>query len=96
MYRLLVTASQLKAKKFVWVIVDDTNRGAPVQTSKQAFRSLEDAYNTGRGAQRKTRRTHPPVDLAQPPPAEQPVERAVPKPNDDVAANVKEALAQQL
>ena len=71
-YRLLVTASHLKAKQFVWVIVDDTNRGRPVQTSKETFRSLEDAYNAGKGGlefwQRKTRRTHPPVDLAQPPP----------------------------
>jgi hypothetical protein len=32
-YRLVVTASQLKARQFVWVIVDDTNRGIPVQTS---------------------------------------------------------------
>jgi hypothetical protein len=73
-YRLVVTASQLKAKQFVWVIVDDAHRaGTPVQTSKTTFRSLEDAYNAGRGAleywQRRTRRTHPPVDLAQPPPA---------------------------
>ena len=70
-YRLVVTASPLKAKQFVWMIVDDNNRGAAVQTSKAAFRSMEDAYHAGRGAleywQRKTRRTHPPVDLAQPP-----------------------------
>ena len=33
LYRLVVTASQLKAKQFIWVIVDDTNRGIPVQTS---------------------------------------------------------------
>jgi hypothetical protein len=79
-YRLVVTASQLKAKQFVWVIVDDTNRGIPVQTSKATFRSMEDAYNAGRGAleywQRKTRRAHPPVDLAQPPPAKPPVQKA--------------------
>jgi hypothetical protein len=49
-YRLVVTASQLKAKQFVWVIVDDTNRGIPVQTSKGTFRSMEDAYNAGTGA----------------------------------------------
>jgi hypothetical protein len=49
-YRLVVTASQLKAKQFVWVIVDDDNRGKTVQTSKATFRSLEDAYNAGRGA----------------------------------------------
>jgi hypothetical protein len=71
LYRLLVTASQLKAKQFVWVIVDDTHRSIPVQTSKATFRSLEDAYNAGRGAleywQRKTRRIVPLVDLAQPP-----------------------------
>jgi hypothetical protein len=69
-YRLVVTASQLKAKQFVWVIVDDTNGGRPVQTSKETFRSLEDAYNAGKGAQeywqRKTRRANPAVDLAQP------------------------------
>jgi hypothetical protein len=79
-YRLVVTASQLKAKQFIWVIVDDINRGIPVETSKATFRSLEDAYNVGRGAleywQRKTRRTHPPVDLAQPPPAKPPVPKA--------------------
>ena len=70
-YRLVATASHLKTKQFVWVIVDDNNQGRPVQTSKETFRSLEDAYNAGKGAlefwQRKTRRTHPPVDLAQPP-----------------------------
>jgi hypothetical protein len=70
-YRLVVTASQLKAKQFVWVIMDDTSGGRPVQTSKQTFRSLEDAYNAGRGAlefwRDKTRRTNPAVDLAQPP-----------------------------
>jgi hypothetical protein len=79
-YRLVVTASQLKAKQFIWVIVDDSHRGIPVQTSKATFRSLEDAYNAGRGAleywQRKTRRTHPPVDLAQPPPAKPPAKKA--------------------
>jgi hypothetical protein len=72
-YRLVVTASQLKARQFVWVIVDDDKRGKTVQTSKATFRSLEDAYNAGKGAleywQRKTRRVVPPVDLAQPPPA---------------------------
>ena len=70
-YRLVVTASQLKAKQFVWVIVDDNNRGAPVQASKQTFRSMEDAYNAGRGAleywRYKMRRTTPSVDLAQQP-----------------------------
>jgi hypothetical protein len=79
-YRLVVTASQLKSKQFVWVIVDDSYRGTPVQTSKATFRSMEDAYNAGRGAleywQQKTRRTHPPVDLAQPPPAKPPVQKA--------------------
>jgi hypothetical protein len=79
-YRLVVTASPLKAKQFVWAIVDDTHRSTPIQTSRQTFRSMEDAYNAGKGAleywQRKTRRTHPPVDLAQPPPAKPPIERA--------------------
>jgi hypothetical protein len=80
-FRLVVTASQLKAKQFVWVIVDDTTqRRTPVQTSKATFRSLEDAYNAGRGAleywQRKTRRIVPPVDLAQPPPVKPPVQKA--------------------
>ena len=78
-YRLVVTASQLKAKQFVWMIVDDDNRGKTVQTSKATFRSLEDAYNAGKGAleywQRKMRRTHPPVDLAQPTPAKPPVQK---------------------
>jgi hypothetical protein len=49
-YRLVVTGSYLKARQFVWVIVDDTNRGIPVQTSKSTFRSMEDAYNAGTGA----------------------------------------------
>jgi hypothetical protein len=79
-YRLVVTASQLKAKQFVWVIVDDSHRATPVQTSKATFRSLEDAYTAGKGAleywQRKTRRTHPPVDLAQPPPAKPSAKKA--------------------
>jgi hypothetical protein len=78
-YRLVVTASRLRAKQFVWVIVDDDNRGKPVQTSKTTYRSLEDAYNAGRGAleywQRKTRRIVPAVDLAQPPPAKPPVQK---------------------
>ena len=79
-YRLVVTASQLKARQFAWVIVDDTIRGAAVQTSRQTFRSMEDAYNAGKGAleywQRKTRRTNPAVDLAQPPPAKKTAYRA--------------------
>jgi hypothetical protein len=79
-YRLVVTASRVKARQFVWVIMDDTHHNTPVQTSKQTFRSLEDAYTAGRGAleywQRKTRRTHPPVDLAQPLPAKPPVQKA--------------------
>ena len=78
-YRLLVTAPPLKAKQFVWVIVDDNHRSTPVQTSKQTFRSSEDAYNAGKGAleywRDKTRRTHPSVDLAQPAQAKQPAGR---------------------
>src|SRR6516162_5571257 len=88
-YRLVVTASQLKAKQFVWVIVDDNHRSTPVQTSKATFRSLEDAYNAGRGAleywQRKTRRIVPPVDLAQPPPAK-PSDQKAPAPRRPRAA----------
>ena len=76
-YRLVVRRTQ-KAKQFVWTIVDDTNAGKPVQTSKETFRSLEDAYNAGRGAleywRAKTQRIVPPVDLAQPPPAKPPEE----------------------
>jgi hypothetical protein len=95
-YRLVVTASQLKAKQFIWVIVDDNHRGTPVQTSKATFRSLEDAYNAGRGAleywQRKTRRTHPPVDLAQPPPVKPSAKRAaadrMPAPRWDVTSPI--------
>jgi hypothetical protein len=79
-YRLVVMGSHLKGKQFVWVIVDDNHRNIPVQTSKQTFRSMEGAYNAGRGAleywQRKTRHTHPPVDLAQPPEAEKSADRA--------------------
>jgi hypothetical protein len=79
-YRLVVTAAQLNAKQFVWMIVDDDNRGKTVQTSKATFRSLEDAYNAGRGALeywlRKARCIVPPVDLAQPPPAKPPGQKA--------------------
>ena len=79
-YRLVVSASHLTAKQFVWVIVDDNNRGTPVQTSKRTFRSMVDAYNAGKGAleywRDKTRRTHPSVNLAQPPPAKPQVEKA--------------------
>jgi hypothetical protein len=79
-YRLVVTASQLKAKQFIWVIVDESYRSTPVHTSKATFRSMEEAYNAGRGAleywQRKTRRIVPQVDLAQPPPAKPPVQKA--------------------
>jgi hypothetical protein len=49
-YRLVVAASQLKTKQFVWVIVDESNRGLRVQASEQTFRSMEDAYNAGQGA----------------------------------------------
>ena len=79
-YRLVVSASHLKAKQFVWVIVDDNSRGAPIQASKRTFRSMEDAYNAGKGAleywRDKTRRTHPSVDLAQPPPAKRQIDKA--------------------
>ena len=79
-YRLVVSASHLKAKQFVWVIVDDNSRGTPVQASKRTFRSLDDAYNAGKGAleywRDKTRRTHPSVDLAQPPPAKRQIDKA--------------------
>src|SRR5277367_4886139 len=74
-YRLVVTASQIKSRQFVWVIVDDSNPGISVQTSKQTFRSMEDAYDAGKGAlgswHDKMRRTTPSVDLAQPQPAKQ-------------------------
>ena len=49
-YRLVVSASHLKAKQFVWVIVDDTNHGTPVQASNRSFPSLEEGYNAGQGA----------------------------------------------
>jgi hypothetical protein len=79
-YRLVVTASQLKAKQFVWVVVNDSFRGAPVQTSKRTFRCMEDAYNAGRDPlaywQQKARRANPAVDLAQPPPAKKTADRA--------------------
>lgn len=72
-YRLVITASPAKAKQFIWVIVNDESLGAPVEASKQTFRSMEDAYNAGKGAlefwRAKMRRTTPAVDLAQPPPS---------------------------
>jgi hypothetical protein len=68
-YRLIVRASVHKSKQLVWEILDDSNPGQCVQASKRIFRSMEDAYNVGKGAleygQQKTRRAHPPVDLAQ-------------------------------
>jgi hypothetical protein len=71
-YRLVVTASQTKSRQFVWVIVDDSNGGIFVQTSRQTFRSMEAAYDAGQGAlgywRDKMRRTTPSVDLAQPQP----------------------------
>jgi hypothetical protein len=67
-YRLVVTASS-KAKQFVWVIVDDNHRGNPVQASRQTYRSMEDAYNAGKGAleylRAKMQRIISSVDLAQ-------------------------------
>jgi hypothetical protein len=70
-YRLVVTASQLKARQFVWVIANDSFHGAPVQTSKRTFRSMEDAYNTGRDAlaywQQKARRALAQAALAKAP-----------------------------
>ena len=75
-----VFTPSIRMMQFVWVIVDDNNRGTAVQASKRTFRSLEDAYNAGKGAleywRDKTRRTHPSVDLAQPPPAKPQVEKA--------------------
>jgi hypothetical protein len=66
-YRLIVRASVHKSNQFVWEILDDSNPGQCVQASKRTFRSMED--NVGKGAldywQQKTRRIHPPVDLAQ-------------------------------
>ena len=77
-YRLVVNAAQHKAKQFVWVIVDDS-RCFPVQTSKQTYPSMEDAYNAGKGAleywRERMRRTNPSVDLAQPAPAKQRTDR---------------------
>jgi len=49
-YRLVVRASPSAKKQFVWEILDDSNRSLRVQASRQAFRSLEDAYNAGKGA----------------------------------------------
>src|SRR6516164_5762154 len=78
-YRLIVRAAIYKSKQFVWEILDDSNRGQCVQASKRTFRSMEDAYNIGEGAleywQQKTRRTHPPVDLAQDTPGRKLVDR---------------------
>jgi hypothetical protein len=93
LYRLVVTASQLKAKQFVWVIVDDNHRaGTPVETSKVTFRSMEDAYNAGKGAleywQRKTRRIVPPVDLAQPPPAKPTEEKQRDRPRGGLTSSI--------
>jgi hypothetical protein len=49
-YRLVVRASRSAKKQFVWEILDDSNESLCVQAAKQAFRSLEDAYNAGNGA----------------------------------------------
>ena len=79
LYRLVVSASQHRSRQFIWQIVDEHNQGKPVQESKQTFRSMEDAYNAGKGAlerwREKTRRTPGSVDLARPPPAKQPSHR---------------------
>ena len=78
-YRLIVRAAVHKSKQFVWEILDDSNQGQCVQASKRTFRSMEDAYNVGKGAfeywQQKTRRTHPSVDLAQETPGRKLVDR---------------------
>jgi hypothetical protein len=90
-YRLVVTASQTKSRQVVWVIVDDSNRGIPVQTSKQAFRSMEDAYEAGRGAlgywRDKMRRATPSVDLAQSQPAK-PRDRRMSAPRGSLTSSV--------
>ena len=53
--------------------------GMPGYRCTGAFRSMEEAYNVGKGAleywQQKTRRTHPPVDLAQDTPGRKLVDR---------------------
>jgi hypothetical protein len=49
-YRLVVRASRSAKKQFVWEILDDSNKSLRFQASNQAFRSLEDADNAGKGA----------------------------------------------
>ena len=49
-YLLVVRASRSAKKQFVWEILDDSNGSHCVQASQQAFRSLADAYNAGKGA----------------------------------------------
>jgi hypothetical protein len=78
-YRLIVRASVHKSKQFVWEILDDSHRGQCVQASKRTFQSMEDAYNVGKGAleywYQKTKRTKPPIDLAQEAPSRKSVDR---------------------
>ena len=78
-YRLMVRASVHKSNQFVWEILDDSNQGQCVQASKRTFRSMEDAYNVGKGAleywYQKTKRTKPPIDLAQEAPSRKSVDR---------------------
>jgi hypothetical protein len=50
-YRLVVrVASVQKTKQFGWEIRDDTHSERFVQASERTFRSMEEAYNDGRGA----------------------------------------------
>jgi hypothetical protein len=49
-YRLVVRASPIRTKQFLWEIVDDNNRGTPVEASERTFRSMEEAYGAGKAA----------------------------------------------
>jgi hypothetical protein len=61
-YRLVVRPSVHKTKQFGWEIRDDNHSGGFVQASERTFRSMEEAYNDGRGAleywQQKVRRIY--------------------------------------
>jgi hypothetical protein len=49
-YRLMIRPSRSKSKRHSWEILDDSNHGICVETSKRTFRSMEEAYNDGKNA----------------------------------------------
>ena len=47
-FRMVVRASSDRRKQFVWEIHDHQDLGASIETSQQAYRTMEEAYTAGK------------------------------------------------